>query len=159
MEGNDYFIYIGDTLVGVAKDAGNDMPNTIGMFDPMPEFEKVKHLFDKEHELITGSRSKEQRKIMDGIFALGLRLEHKRTGEIIKSTPGRIPGPTFRNEIAYSRQKDLVASHVNDTTKIDSTGSFYAVPVSDMAGDQLPGESASFPGFSLRARRLCANRS
>jgi len=101
MEDNDYFIYLGETLIGVAKDVEPDQPNMVGLFEPMPEFDKVKHLFDKEYELILGSRSKERREVMDEIFALGLRLECKRTGEIIKSIPGKMPGLTFRNEIAY----------------------------------------------------------
>jgi hypothetical protein len=99
MENDDYSIYLGETLIGVAKDVGPDQPNIVGFFEPTPEFEKVKHLFDKEYILIKSPG--EWHNARNEIFALGLRLERKRTGEIIKSIPGRMPGPIFRNEIAW----------------------------------------------------------
>jgi hypothetical protein len=106
MKTDEYRIYVGDMLIGLAKDVEDDMPNTIGVFDPTPEFEKVKALFDKEYALIKGP-SAEWLAAKDEIFTLGLRVEHKTTGEVVKATPGKMPGPTFRNELAYIHIHDL----------------------------------------------------
>jgi hypothetical protein len=100
MKGNDYLIYLDDRLIGLVKDVGDDMPNSVGSFEAMADFNCVKTLFDKEYSLINGP-SNEWLTAKDAIFSLGLRIEHKSTGEVIEATPGRMPGPTFANEIAY----------------------------------------------------------
>ncbi len=100
MNTNDYFIYLTDILIGVARNVGTDMPNIGGVFEATPEFEPYRDLFEREYLLIKGP-SEKWLAVKDEIFRLGLKLERRSTGEVILSTPGKMPGPEFRNEIAY----------------------------------------------------------
>ena len=45
VKNNDYFIYVGAVLIGMARDVGDDMPNTGGRFEPTDAFNEFKQLF------------------------------------------------------------------------------------------------------------------
>jgi hypothetical protein len=80
MKGNNYSIYIGDDLIGFAKDVGDDMPWTRGRFEPTPLFDKYRELFELENRLADAKKWSEREKHLDAIYSLGLRLESPTRG-------------------------------------------------------------------------------
>ena len=106
MKGNDYAIYLHQTLIGYAKDVGDNMPNTGGRFEPAPDFESVRELFKSEHEYLRTGDSEKRRQVMNKLFGMGLRMMRQSTGEVIQSLPDIMPGPSFQGLLAYM--------HIND---------------------------------------------
>jgi hypothetical protein len=70
----DYRVYRGDRLLGTLTRTGMDMPWWEGTFDPVPGFEAVRPLFDRERELLEADRIDEWGAAWDEL-AEGLRLE------------------------------------------------------------------------------------
>jgi hypothetical protein len=86
MKGNDFSIYIGDDLIGFAKDVGEDQPWRRGKFEATPTFEKYRALFVTEEQLANIQKWDERERHLIGIYNLGLKLESPTKG-VIKPYP------------------------------------------------------------------------
>ena len=72
MKNNDYEIYIQDHHVGYARDVTDDMPNTGGRFEPKPEFEDYRLLFEQEMHFLKHKNYRAHEELMDAILRLAV---------------------------------------------------------------------------------------
>lgn len=76
----DYRLYCGDELLGALTHTDDDFPWHNGTFEPTPEFEEVRPLFERELALLNADRMDEWESAWESIAALGLRLVPARAG-------------------------------------------------------------------------------
>lgn len=74
MAETEYPIYIGDDLIGRAHGLEDDMPWRKGRFTPTDAFKKYRKLFEVALELSHRKDWSTRDALMDGIYALGLRI-------------------------------------------------------------------------------------
>jgi hypothetical protein len=71
----DYRLYRRDRLLGALTHTDDDFPWHNGTFDPAPEFEEVRPMFERELALLNADQMDEWEVAWEAIAALGLRLE------------------------------------------------------------------------------------
>ena len=69
-----YYLYRGEWLLGALTHTDDDFPWHNGTFEPAPEFEEVRPLFERELALLNADRMDEWEAAWGAIASLGLRL-------------------------------------------------------------------------------------
>lgn len=96
---SEYKIYLGDTLIGYAKDVTCDMPNIIGVFEPTEAFPAFADLFERFYAAIGSSQ--EWNKLRNDMFLLNPRIEMS-DNTVLEGRANEMPGTVFSGKrIAY----------------------------------------------------------
>jgi hypothetical protein len=77
---HDYRLYRGDELLGTITHTDDDFPWHNGTFDPTPEFEELRPLFEQELALLNSGKMDEWEMAWGAITAHGLRLVSRSPG-------------------------------------------------------------------------------
>jgi hypothetical protein len=90
----EWLVEIGGTVVGKIRGRDLDMPFVLCEFEPMPQFESVRHLFRNELELLNADRMDEWQVAYDRIWSQGLKLHAVESGQTVDEVLLHIEGRT-----------------------------------------------------------------
>ena len=88
----EWLVEIGGSVVGKVRSRDLDMPFVLCAFEPMPQFEPVRHLFRIELELLNADRMEEWQVAYDRIWSQGLKLRSVESGQTLDEVVLHIEG-------------------------------------------------------------------